>query len=188
MTELMPLAWAFVVSGWRDPVAKKPGRVPKAPDQQLDSFDRQKFDFIIDELSNGKALTQICKDPEMPSFSTFQKWILRDGSLFKEYARARQLQADYYADETIEIADTDPNIARARNRMDARRWHASKLAPRKYGDRISQELNATIVNNTKINVAEIPEKVREQLRKALVDQMKAADPKLIENLSYKIEQ
>lgn len=177
----------FVVSGWRDPVAK-PGPKPKAPDEQLDSFDQQKFDFIIEELSNGVALTQICKNPEMPSFSTFQKWILRDNELFKQYARARQLQADYYADETVEIADTDPNIARARNRMDARRWHASKLAPRKYGDRISQELNASITTtNVKIDVSAIPEKAREQLRKALVEQMKKSDPKMLENLKYKVE-
>ncbi len=162
--------------------------VQKAPEEQLDSFDRQKFDYIIDELSNGKALTQICKDPDMPSYSTFQKWILRDGGLFKEYARARQLQADYYADETVEIADSDPNIARARNRMDARRWHASKLAPRKYGERINQELNASITTTTmKINVQQIPEKAREQLRKALVEQMRQADPKLLENLKYKVD-
>ncbi len=166
----------------------KRGPVPKAPDEQLDSFDRQKFDYIIEELSNGRPLTAICKDPEMPSYSTFNKWILRDGNLFKEYARARQMQADYYADETVEIADGDPNIARARNRMDARRWHAAKLAPRKYGDRINNEINANITStNVKIDVSAIPEKAREQLRKALVEQMKSADPKLLENLKYKVE-
>ena len=166
----------------------KRGPVPKAPDEQLDSFNRQKFDYILDELSNGKALTVICKDPEMPSYSTFQKWILRDANLFKEYARARQLQADYYADETVEIADSDPNVARARNRMDARRWHASKLAPRKYGDRLNTEVNASITTtNVKIDVSAIPEKAREQLRKALVEQMKQSDPKLLENLKYKVE-
>ena len=169
-------------------MAKKSGPVAKAPNEQLDSFDRQKFEYAISEMSNGKALTVICKDPDMPDYATFQKWLLRDPDLFREYARARQLQADYYADETVEIADTDPNVARARNRMDARRWHASKLNPRKYGERINQELMASITTtNVKIDVSAIPEKAREQLRKALVEQMKASDPKLLENLKYKVE-
>ena len=179
----------FVVSGWRDPVKKKVGPEPTPPNQQLPSFDRQKFEYAINEMSNGRALTVICKDPDMPDYATFQKWLLRDPDLFREYARARQLQADYYADETVEIADTDPNIARARNRMDARRWHASKLNPRKYGERINQELMASITTtNVKIDVSAIPEKAREQLRKALVEQMKKSDPKLLENLKYKVEQ
>ena len=170
-------------------MAKKGGPVAKAPDEQLDSFDQEKFNYIIEEMSNGVALTKICRDPDMPSYSTFQKWILRDNELFKQYARARQLQADYYADETVEIADGDPNVARARNRMDARRWHASKLAPRKYGERINQELMASITTtNVKIDLTQMPERAREQLRKALVEQMKAADPKLLENLPYKVEQ
>jgi hypothetical protein len=59
--------------------------------------------------------------------------------MYKEYARARQIQADYFADQTVEIADSETDNNRARNRMDARRWHASKIAPRKYGDRVVQE-------------------------------------------------
>ncbi len=52
------------------------------------------------------------------------------------YARAREEQADFYADEIITIADTEPDAAIARVRIDARKWTASKLRPKVYGDRV----------------------------------------------------
>lgn len=75
-----------------------------------------------------------------------------DEEFSKQYARAREAQADTLADEILEIADDtsrdtiatekngeQPNsewITRSRLRVDARKWLASKMAPKKYGDRI----------------------------------------------------
>ena len=50
--------------------------------------------------------------------------------------RAREVQADHFADEIIEIVDTEPDANRARVRMDGRKWVSSKLAPKKYGDKV----------------------------------------------------
>lgn len=58
------------------------------------------------------------------------------------------MQAEAFADEIIAIADgdaaTDPAIAAAMTardklRVDARKWIASKLAPKKYGEKVTQE-------------------------------------------------
>lgn len=57
--------------------------------------------------------------------------------LSEQYTRARETRADVLAEECIEIVDDksgDP--ARDRLRLDARKWFASKLHPRKYSDRI----------------------------------------------------
>ena len=47
------------------------------------------------------------------------------------------------AKEILEIADAPckgaVEVAHARNRLDTRKWLASKLAPRKYGDRVEHE-------------------------------------------------
>ena len=71
-------------------------------------------------------------------------------------------EADHFADEIIEIADDARNdwmdkynndgevirvvdhevVQRSRLRMDARRWLAGKLRPKKYGDKI--EANHTL--------------------------------------------
>ena len=47
------------------------------------------------------------------------------------------------AKEILEIADAPckdaVEVAQARNRLDTRKWLASKLAPRKYGDRVEHD-------------------------------------------------
>src|SRR6266851_9669037 len=59
------------------------------------------------------------------------------------YARAREERADLLAKEILEIADAPckdaVEVAHARNRLDTRKWLASKLAPRKYGDRAEHD-------------------------------------------------
>ncbi len=49
------------------------------------------------------------------------------------HARAREIQAETHADEIINIADHEEDISRAKVMIDARKWTASKLKPKKYG-------------------------------------------------------
>src|SRR3546814_4173198 len=71
----------------------------------------------------------------------------------QQYARARDNQADTLADEILDIADDGSNdyvgedekyngdaVARSRLRVDARKWLAGKLAPKKYGEKIDHTL------------------------------------------------
>jgi hypothetical protein len=79
----------------------------------------------------------------MPVMSTLMKWLTEpDKIAFSEqYARARDCQADFYADEIIDIADelgegVDSNaINIARLRIDSRKWKVARMSPRKYGDK-----------------------------------------------------
>jgi hypothetical protein len=91
---------------------------------------------ICDRIAGGESLTGICNDPEMPGKRTVLEWA-RDKDDFRAmYAEARDRQADHFAEEIISIADTDTDPQRARNRIDARKWFASKCAPKRYGDRL----------------------------------------------------
>lgn len=63
-------------------------------------------------------------------------WLQKNSDFAEKYARAREIQADRGVDEMLVIADTDPDAARARNRIDVRKWRASKLAAKRYGDKI----------------------------------------------------
>ena len=111
-------------------------------------------DIICDRLSGGESLTSICKDDGMPAKVTVFKWIRNDAEFANQYARAREAQAEHYLDEIIQISDDsvldtdiDPEsgnertnhdvIQRAKLRVDTRKWAMSKLAPKKYGDRIT---------------------------------------------------
>lgn len=94
---------------------------------------------IFSELADGKSLRAICEPDDMPSRETVRRWLRDDEGFRGQYTRAREEQADHYADEIMEIADTatDANIAKLR--IDARKWVASKLKSKAYGDKITNE-------------------------------------------------
>ena len=90
----------------------------------------------------------------MPHQATIMAWL--DGSrpeFSEQYARAREAQADKLAEEILAIADdgrsdtyldaegnekTDSEvIQRSKLRVEARKWLASKMAPKKYGDKMA---------------------------------------------------
>ena len=68
-----------------------------------------------------------------------------DAAFAEQYARAREAQADALADEIVDIADgadSSGDAARDRLRIDARKWAAARLTPRKYGDAVKVETGA----------------------------------------------
>lgn len=93
---------------------------------------------ICGELAMGRPLVRICREEDMPAVSTVYLWLTQKPDFLDMYTRAREDQADTMADELIDIADDvtgDP--ARDRLRLDARKWVAAKLKPRKYGDKVA---------------------------------------------------
>jgi hypothetical protein len=96
---------------------------------------------ICARLAAGEPLTKICQDDGMPDVSTVYRWIEAQPPFRDLYARAREDQADTLADEMVRIADEEPDPAKARVRVDARKWVASKLKPKKYGDKVTQEVS-----------------------------------------------
>lgn len=96
---------------------------------------------ICTELSEGKSLRSICARDDMPNISTVWRWIQSNESFRKQYARAKEESADSHADRINEIAEKvlsgeykDTNAARVA--LDAFKWTASKLRPKRYGDRL----------------------------------------------------
>lgn len=111
-------------------------------------------DLICVRLAEGQTLREICRDEAMPGLSTVFRWLGDHEAFRDQYARAREAQADAWADEIIEIADDGTNdwverdgreavngdhIQRSKLRVDARKWLMSKAAPKKYGDKVALE-------------------------------------------------
>lgn len=93
--------------------------------------------LICERIASGESLRSICLDPSMPSPDAVRVWLGDDLAFQAQYAKARADQAEHYAQEIVEIADDlsdDP--ASRRVRIDARKWVACKLLPRKYGDKV----------------------------------------------------
>lgn len=112
---------------------------------------------ICTEMVSGRSLRSICRSEEWaPCLSTVCNWLAGNKQFLEQYAQARESQAELLADEIIEIADDGTNdyvevqkkngavvlcdnehINRSRLRVDARKWAASKLLPKKYGDKVA---------------------------------------------------
>src|SRR5690606_30733955 len=107
---------------------------------------------ICMRLMEGESLLSICKKKDMPSTSTVYKWLLEIPEFSDNYVRAREAQADRSADEIISIADDDTRdlipysgaIERSKLKVDARKWVASKLLPKKYGSFKAIEVNGQV--------------------------------------------
>lgn len=120
------------------PAAKSPrgGRPTK--------FSEALVNRLLEELTKGKSLRSACELKGMPVVTTVLRW-LSDPSkpgFCIQYARACEARAELLTDEIISLADdvstaSSENIAKARLQIDARKWYASKLAPKKYGDKLA---------------------------------------------------
>lgn len=105
------------------------------------------FDKICARVSEGESLNKICKSKDFPTKITFYRWLRENEDLCNQYAIAKQDRADTYSDELVDIADelaekgllSSETINAAKVRIDARKWIASKLHPRNYGDRTALE-------------------------------------------------
>lgn len=129
-------------------------------------FSQEIFDEICVRIAEGESLRKICKDKKMPNITTVWHWVNNNEALDKQYARAREEQAETLVDEIIDISDEKKDdtyldeegnevinqevIARSRLRVDARKWVASKLKPKRFGDytKIQAEVKDTSATST----------------------------------------
>ena len=120
-------------------------------------FSDEVADANLERIAGGESLVSVCRSDDMPHRATVFRWIADPSRPeFRDmYARAREAQAEYMADEILEIADDSSHdvktierkgelvevvdhdvVQRSKLRVDTRKWLLSKLAPRKYGDKL----------------------------------------------------
>lgn len=111
---------------------------------------------IIEKLSQGIPLTQICAPEKMPGVRTVYDWMDADPVLSAAIARARDMGFDALAEEALEIADDGTNdyvtrknadgteyeafnaehVQRSKLRVETRLKLLAKWNPKKYGDKL----------------------------------------------------
>jgi len=96
---------------------------------------------ICRRISEGETMRAILKTPGMPAWTTVHEWRQDDDSFAKALARAREQQAEVWAEEVKELTDaelpTHEAIGRARLRMQSRQWLAGKYNAQ-YADKPTQ--------------------------------------------------
>ena len=148
---------------------KKPGAAPvgRPTDYSLELVDQ-----ICDRIATGEPLVRICREEAMPNVVTVYRWLNKYPEFSNLYAKAKDAAADTLAEEIQDIADSIPMettdkegntkfdpayINWMRLRVDARKWVAAKLKPRKYGDRLTHAGDAEnpIKSETTIQASEL---------------------------------
>lgn len=151
-------------------MAKKIGRPTK--------YSNALADRICEQVAHGKTIRTICIDEDMPTVSTIFQWLLKYKYFSEQYARAREIMADILFDEILDIADNNskdteydydgnerPNrewMGRSKLKVDTRKWLLTKIAPKKYGDRLQvdqkTELSGEVNSNVIIKINGIKKK------------------------------
>ncbi|HEX4711471.1 hypothetical protein [Phenylobacterium sp.] len=106
--------------------------------QNLSTYTREVGEAICTRLANGESLTAIGRDPAMPCYETMLHWVGRHPEFEDMYVTARQMQADYLFDEARDLGQgaTPETVWVSRLQFDIIRWQTSRLAPRKYCERL----------------------------------------------------
>ena len=125
----------------------------KKPIGRTSNYTPELGEKVCEAISkSNRGLVSICAQEGMPGRATVHEWVLKYKDFADKYARAREDQAEFLAEEILSIADDGTNDTtqnergsdienkewtnRSKLRVEARKWIASKLKPKKYGDKL----------------------------------------------------
>lgn len=139
---------------------KRPGRPS--------TFTQATADVICERIAAGESLRAICAEDGMPNASTVIRWLAAGDDdiaagveseftgFCKQYARAREDQADMLAEEMLDVARAKSadqvEATDKRLLIDALKWRAGKLRPKVYGDsqRIDQHVTGDVQHTVRV--------------------------------------
>ena len=128
-------------SGIRDPRygsrrAVAPTRKTKGKVGRPSAYGEKWAEAICKHIACGRSLRSFCAKDGHPHIDTVRKWLRKHDEFVVQYVRAREDQAESFVDEIPDIADEEEDSAKARVRIEARKWVAGKMKPKKYGEKI----------------------------------------------------
>lgn len=101
---------------------------------------------ILEHMRNGLSCFKACEKAGVPN-SSFMRWLDGNKDLAERYARAREDLIEKMAQELLDLSDMDVGVTldgkkdwaaiqKHRLQVDTRKWLLSKLAPKRYGDKL----------------------------------------------------
>ena len=122
-------------------------KAPTKPSRGRTSDEKEQIvALVLQGMRNGLSAFKSCQAANVPH-STFLEWVKNDADLADNYARAREDLIERMANEVLELSDQDVDMAhdgkkdwaaiqKHKLQVDTRKWLLSKLAPKKYGDKL----------------------------------------------------
>ena len=122
---------------------------------QYDERKDEIIDEIVEGLSDGVPLRELCRRDGMPSWRTVYSWMDADAAFAARIAHARDVGYDAIAEDILDIADDGTNdwverkmkdgsvkemldaehVQRSKLRIETRLKLLAKWNPKKYGDK-----------------------------------------------------
>lgn len=162
--------------------------MPPKPNRSVESPQLGRPSKYSDEVANviceriattSWSLRTICESDEMlPSVTTILTWLRDKPDFLAQYTRAKEEQADLMAEEILDIADDATNdfmtitkgdmtyevenkewTSRSKLRIESRKWLASKLKPKKYGEKTDITTNGKAISADSEQMAIIADKI-----------------------------
>ncbi|CAK9253364.1 unnamed protein product [Sphagnum jensenii] len=108
--------------------------------------------------SSHVGLDAICRaNPDFPHHLTVREWMIKIPEFGIKYAKAKEAQAETLVDAILKVIDHPEtyiddsgrersDAAMIRIKVDAFKWQAGKLRPRKYGERVAIESQSSLEN------------------------------------------
>lgn len=99
-------------------------------------------DIIAQKIVEGVPMSEICKEPGMPSLHLIARWRKVYPEFNEAIEFARRARAELMRDRALEIAQSSPDkdeVAAAKMAVDALKWAAEKDDPEVYGNRTKVE-------------------------------------------------
>jgi hypothetical protein len=134
-------------------MAKQPKQTQAEKPETQDEYRQRIMSLICALMAEGQSLRRICASVEgMPKHSTVCGWLIDNKPLADQYARARDILSDYNFDGVQDLAadivkkylaegwEPKDAVKMAHLEVDKEKWRISKMAPKKYGDKIEQTL------------------------------------------------
>lgn len=120
----------------------------------------RRVDSLCEQVAEGKTLRQISKQMKL-SVGMLLKMV-SDAPYSEQYTRARESAADLFEADIITAAEsvTPETAAADRVRIDALKWVAGRRAPKKYGDRIQQDVTVDVKDGLADKMAAARERAR----------------------------
>ena len=146
------------------------------PTGRPSSYTQEIADELCAKLSDGVSLRTVCLADDMPSKTSVFRWLRTNEEFRDQYTRAKEESADALTDEMLDIADDGTNdwskqqlgedgpeievlnsehIQRSRLRIETRKWLASKLKPKRYGDKLAVDAKVAVRDATGLSDAEL---------------------------------
>jgi len=132
-----------------EPAPRKKRGPPKGSGGRPSKYTPELATEIVQRLSEGEPLRQICRDDHMPDWRTIYDWMYRNEDLSAAIAHARELGQDAIAEDIMREISEDPErilsegggridsgyVQLIKARAEIKLKLLAKWNPKKYGDR-----------------------------------------------------